>query len=485
MTSIRKIPGSSHQQNDRELAQGLYDKSQYAEALKLLQRYSLDEMDVPTRFLMGKIHLKLNRFIEAKLYLERVFSEDQKNKQALRLLIETHDCLNEYQMVLFYLNHLFKLDGDVNQDIQNVLKLYRRLGLYDRAIELQETMDRNEFFHEDYLEEKILMALEIENQQLAVKIQKENKELLRRRPSLQRSLRRLQRGAPFLGLRKRMYLRWGRILLGSLEDNGVDEDPVYDKFKFDLSRLYETFLRFFDICAVNHIKFRGVSSTSSEEDHIAIVLSQILNIPFITDSEQSLRSNLPLLYLHSMWKTEFHELEGVHLALAIHNGHLNKPHELPDFAGVVITNEIQTSTILDNTIPENPQRLYTMMFEKRHISSMNFESRESMYGLQDLNFQKNCDVKISRLPGFQDVPRRKPWDYKYLRESLQEDGLLYSKSLLQTHGQTQMPKSQIRELLNACKNWGYNSAKTLQYCYKVQPDLTMNFILPDLSKTKL
>ena len=49
MTSIRKIPGSSHQQNDRELAQGLYDKSQYTEALELLKRYSLDEMDVPTR----------------------------------------------------------------------------------------------------------------------------------------------------------------------------------------------------------------------------------------------------------------------------------------------------------------------------------------------------------------------------------------------------------------------------------------------------
>ena len=485
MASIRKIPGSSHQQNDRELAHGLYQEDRCEEALKLLKRYSLEEMDLPTRFLMGKIYLKLNCFLEAKLYLERVFSEDQKNKQALRLLIDTHNCLNEYQLVLFYLNHLFKLDGDVNQDIQNVLKLYRRLGFYDRAIELQETMDQNDFFHEDYLEEKILMALEIENRQLAQKIQKENKNLLRRRPVLQRAIRRLLRGTPFLGLRNRMYIHWGRILLGSMDDNGLDDDPIYQIFVFNLCSLYETFLRFIDLCSVNHIKFRGISTTGSDEDHIAIVLSQILSVPFLENSEQNLGSNLPILYLHSSWKSEFYDLEGVHFALSVHSNFLNEPLKLPDFIGVITTNEITNYKIFDTTIPENPQKLYTLMFEKRHISSMNFEARESMYGLQDLSFQKNCDIRISRLPSFHNVPRRKPWDYKYLRESLQSDGLLYSKSLLETHGQAQMPKIQVRELLNACKNWDYNSPETLRFCYKIQPDLTMNFILSDLSKTEL
>ena len=241
MTSIRKIPGSSHQQNDRELAQDLYEKNSFEKALEILRRYSLDEMELSTRFLMGKIHLKLRYFAEAKLYLERVFSEDRKNKQVLRLLIETHNCLHEYQLVLFYLNHLFKLDGDVSEDVQNVLKLYRELGLYDRAIELQETMDQNEFFHEDYLEEKVLLALELENQQLALKVQKQNKELLRRKPNLQRSIRRLQRDVPYLGERRRLYLQWGKILLGTNLDNGLNEDPIYSNFSFDLSCLYETF----------------------------------------------------------------------------------------------------------------------------------------------------------------------------------------------------------------------------------------------------
>ena len=485
MTSIRKIPGSSHQQNDRELAQDLFEKNRLMEALEILQRYGLDEMELSTRFLMGKVHLSLNRFIEAKLYLERVFSEDRQNKQVLRLLIETHNHLNEYQLVLFYLNHLFKLDGDVNEDIQNVLKLYRKLGLYDRAIELQETMDQNEFFHEDYLEEKVLLALEIENQSLALKIQKENKELLRLKPTLQRAIRRLQRDIPYLGLRRRVYLRYGRILLGSIHDNGLDEDPIYSKFKFDLSSLYETFLRFFDLCATNHIKFGNVRSTDPENDNIAIVLSQILNIPFLTDQEQNLRTHLPVLYVHSTWNEAFIEKNGVHFALMMANKHLQDPYKLPDFIGVIINEKESPEIILDNTIPKSPQKLYSLMSEKRHISSMNFEARESMFGLQDLNFQKNRDVRISRLPGFQNVPRRKPWDYAYLRESLQQDGLLYSESLLQTHGQVPMPKSQILKILNACKSWEYPSAKTLKYCYKVQPDLTMNFILSDLSKSEL
>ncbi len=485
MTSIRKIPGSSHQQNNREIAQDLYEKNCYLEALKILQRYSLDEMELATRFLMGKIHLKLSRFLEAKLYLERVFSEDRKNKKALRLLIETHNCLNEYQLVLFYLNHLFKLDGDVNEDIQNVLKLYRQLGLYDRAIELQETMDRNEFFHEDYLEEKVLLALEIENQQLALKIQKENKELLRRQPILQRAIRRLQRGIPYLGLRRRLYLRWGLVLLGSIKDNGLDEDPTYDKYKFNLSSLYETFLRFFDLCSINHIKFGSIRSTGSENEIIAIVLSQILNIPLVTNQEQVVRSNLPTLNLHSTWNEKFREQNGVHFSLIITTKQLNKPHKLPNFIGVVVRKDQSAETILDRTIPENPQQLYKLMSEKQHISSLNFEARESMYGLQDLNFQKNRDVRVSRLPGFHNVPRRKPWDYAYLRESLKEDGLLYSESLLQTHGQVPMPRSQVLNILNACKNWKYPSANTLQYCFKAQPDLTMSFILSDLSKSEL
>ena len=485
MTSIRKIPGSSHQQNDRELAQDLYEKNSFEKALEILRRYSLDEMELSTRFLMGKIHLKLRYFTEAKLYLERVFSEDRKNKQVLRLLIETHNCLHEYQLVLFYLNHLFKLDGDVSEDIQNVLKLYRELGLYDRAIELQETMDQNEFFHEDYLEEKVLLALELENQQLALKVQKQNKELLRRKPNLQRSIRRLQRDVPYLGVRRRLYLQWGKILLGTNRDNGLNEDPIYSNFSFDLSCLYETFLRFFDLCAINHIKFSSVRAVGAEYDYIAMTLSQILGVPLLSEQDQNRRANFPTLNLYSTWNEKYLQQNGVHFALIVSKKHLRNPNQLPDFIGVVTNEEQSSEEVFNGTIPRCPERLFALMSKEKHISSMSFEARESMFCLQDLNFQKTSDIRISRLPGFHHVPRRRPWDYAYLRESLQQDGLLYSNSLLQTHGQGTIPKSQVLKILNVCKDWHYSSSKVLKYCHKVQPDLTMDFILSDLSESEL
>ena len=80
---------------------------------------------------------------------------------------------------------------------------------------------------------------------------------------------------------------------------------------------------------------------------------------------------------------------------------------------------------------------------------------------------------------------KKTLGLRYLRESLQQDGLLYSNSLLQTWSKVPYPKVQVLKILNVCKDWHYSSSKILKYCHKVQPDLTLDFILSDLSESEL
>ena len=481
MASIRKIPGSSHQQNDREQARGFFDKGEYTKALDLLKRYGFDEMEMATRLLAGKIELKLSNYGKAKKYFESIYATDRQNKIILRLLIETHNSMHEYQKVLFYLNHLFKLDGDVNEDIKNVLQLYRKLGLYDRALELQETMDSNNFFHEDYLEEKVLIALEIENHDLTSRILESNKELLRKKPLLNRALRRLQYGIDYIGIRRRLYLKFGVILLGSYQDNGLDEDPVYDSFTYAIEEIYETYLRFVDFCKTNHIKFSSIQCHDSRIKHISNTLALILGVPHTDKSDLNSSKNLPILHFHCTWQRDYKQHRGVHFSLTVSEQDLQNSDCLPNFIGVILkSNSPSIDNCLSVSLPQNPQILYDAMHDRKHVSTLDFEAREAMHRVQDLAFQKSKDILISKLPSAHEIPRRKPWDYKYLRNSLKNDGLLYVRSLLQTYKNTRMPKSQIRELLNACQLWGYNDPATLNYCSLVEPDLTMDFVQQDL-----
>lgn len=485
MTSISRIPGSSHQQNDRERAQEFFEKGEYSKAFNLLERYSVDEMEVSTRFLMGKIELGLSNVFQAKLHFEAVYAVERKNKQVLRLLIETHHLLHEYQKVLFYLNHLFKLDGDVDGDIQNVLRLYRELGLYDRALELQDTMDQNNFFHIDYLEEKVLTTLEIENAELSSKILTTDKKFLRYKPSLNRALRRVQCGINYLGLRRRIYLKWGIILLGTCSDNGLDQDPIFESIQFGLAEIYETFLRFIDLCNVNHVKFSKLKCEDPEAETLCKALDLIINPSNHTEAFRTNSTKLPILHFHLVWKPEFRIQEGIHFSLSVTQKHLENADSLPDFIGIILKHEYSSNELIADSLTHNPQELYQQLYDRKHVSSLNFEARESMYQIQDLAFQKKSDVVISKLPSINKVPRRKPWDYRYFRESLQQDGLLYVKSLLQTYAQTRMPKSQIRELIAACQRWNYADLDTLKYCSLIEPDLTMSLVLQDMLTPEL
>lgn len=447
MSEIRSLKHSQMHASTLQRARELTAKEDWQCALGLLSSIPEGERDLPVLHLLGRVHIKLENFRQARRFLELSYAQSKKDEKILRDLIEVHLHLQEYQKALYCMNLLFTLETDHTQDIIKVLEIYRELGLFERAKELLQTLEQNGYNTQTFELEKLQLAMELHEQNNLRKVLKDqNKNQFFHPRILERAKRQLEiqsRG----DLKTSLYIQGSNVLLGSIDDDGTLCE-ILENYQYNTEALYESCLRFVDIVQDNFLKFENIIPFNENSQRLARFLSTALSLPL----KKEVSSNRSLIVANSMRLTE--------LAAACKNNpvfslvcELNeaKPSQLDSiqrcFLGKVLNGSCQFSYL-----EELEEELYSTLSNLKHMSSQCANGRAFFLGLESLPGRKSA---IRSLPPRLGVnPRNgnsKTFGIDEIIQEIKEEGFLYYNSYRDSLLQQSLEKHQLMLLLDLHK----------------------------------
>jgi hypothetical protein len=496
MGSIKRIKISHKNSGLKQAAQGYYDAGDYQKALESIEQLSNKSIDPQTRLLQARVYFRLGAVERAKEAYLSLLSEENSQEEVLRELIDLHEFQANYHQVLHYLDLLFLQKIDHTREILQVLGLYRKLGMFDRAAELFSTLNEKGFFSEVFLEEKTQLFLDLGDKHELQSLLTEHPDYFGFHVELYKRVKRELKlaGLSNAGLEpKNLYFRlYGKILLGSFSDNG-EKIPVYSMRFFDEDHFYETCLRFVDFHHRNRIQYLSVHPANPEDLILAEFLAKLMDLPF-DESPPKTGENKAKLVVHRCFDPQKKlkaDRDIYHLGFILKISDDEAP-ELPEFAGVLVESGV-CEFYFDSWNGKTPKilsRLYSSLYEKAHISSLSAQGREALGGFCEFTPLKSNITRLSSPHGTAVDPKTQIDKlFAQVKKSFQEEKFLYLKSFLESLGRHTLSKKQVGWLLSQHQERGFpncdlpsvSARKFLNYTYEFYfENMTQSKIRPEL-----
>ena len=119
----------------------MYDfERQYINALREYQRaLALDTASAQIRKAIGRNYIRLNRHVEALPYLDNAHQRNERDRETLHYLAETHFELKNFERSAFFYEQLRAIDPYDPAVYKNLVYLYTQLGNMDTLIAVRES----------------------------------------------------------------------------------------------------------------------------------------------------------------------------------------------------------------------------------------------------------------------------------------------------------------------------------------------------------
>ena len=472
MGRIKRIKMSRNSSGLKLDAQRHFESGDYHKALESLEQLSVKSLDSESRLLRARVCFKLGAIERAREEYESLLSADPNQEELIRDLVELHEFQANYRQVLHYLDLLFLQKTDHTREILQVLNLYRKLGLFDRALELFDTLDTKGFFSEVFLEEKAQLLLDLGARKELQTLLKDHPDYFGFHVELYKRIKRELKLTPLAngGLEPRsLYFRlYGKILLGSYSDDG-DRIPVSSVQYFDPDHFYETCLRFIDFQQRNQIQYVSVHPANPEDALLARFMAKLTGSVYVKTAPKG-GENKARLVVHRCFDPQEKlkaDRDIYHLGFVLKISDEEEP-ELPEFAGSLIVESGETRFYFDTwegKASELVSRLYDSMQHKTHISSLSHSGREVLGDFCEFTALRS---NITRLPDRQFAGLEPSTQLKQLfsqiKTSFAQDGFLYLESFLERLSLFTLEKHQIQWLLSQHKEKGFPPCRLPELC---------------------
>ena len=474
MSQITKITNNSKLEDIRKRAHAAFIKGDFEQTLQTIAKADASNDDWELIHLKGRAAFQLKDYWLAKVCLEQAFATQPKNEDILKDLFYLYDALHEYRKVLHFANLLFGFQADHTEQILFVLRLYRRLGLYGRALELFESLEEGGYHSEPFQQEKAALYLETSDYEQLQRLLINSPLGLDLEKRIKREIRLGTGKDTGWNLKSLYYRQHGKILLGSYSDDGASAD-IYDDFYFDEDHFYETCLRFVDLVTSSQISYASISPANPLESTIPRVLSKILNLPY-KQTPPSSTVNGPHLIVHS---SAFEPLNHVdsnnfhHLSFSFSFSETPE-NLLPEYIGVVLTGP--SPLFFFDHRAQNAEVLAAQIFEfmrsKLHISTQGNRGRTYFSILPEFVLSKS---NVIRLPFSSAADTKVEKLFLQVEQSLRSDGPLYLNSLLEKLKGQNLTGKQVQTLLSFHKEWDFIPCSIAGFCAFHDLDQTFNF----------
>ncbi|MBW7875732.1 MAG: hypothetical protein H3C47_07080 [Candidatus Cloacimonetes bacterium] len=292
MTNLVSLNFKNRLKASIKLAQSLLKDSKYQEIIRILKDFPQEQLDDSTRILLSRAYREINEAGKALSVLSHLRADKPANQETLRLLIDIHGDLLNYERVLYFTDLLFSMERHVSTEILNLLKIYQRLGLTDRSLDLSRFLIREKMVQTSYLPilTDIVAAsrdFELIRDFKAILASSTNNTKL-----LQQKIKRAESVRHGLRIQDVLFQRQGSLILSGY----YDDEPAYacppfprnpqKQMQIPFSEIQEILYRLHLLIAVAGITFSSVCASESQDTELTELAAKILRLPILKQPEK-------------------------------------------------------------------------------------------------------------------------------------------------------------------------------------------------------